>query len=217
MKAAVNKWKADASAARGELEHHGLGSDAFGRFGISALGFLRLASSSFFGFVLSFLAPGLGGGTLWIPGSLGRRPPTRRLGVPLLFLAGLGACSATATGPLVPRGRELFTSTTFDFGSDTSPGWSTGGSDPPSLAFDKADGATGTDKTGPSAGVGGSGSYLYAKASSPRIPGDLFTLSYDGSVCSVIGEGVSIVTFYYHMYGDDTAPRRAAWPRSFRA
>ena len=199
LKAAVNEWKADASVAEGRL--HSWGRAAFGRFGISALDFLRLASSSFFGFVLSFLAPGIGGGTLWIPGSLGRRPPTRRLGVPFLVVAGLGTCSATATGPLVTRGREL--STTFDFGSDTSPGWSTGGSDPPSLAFDKADGATGNNKTGPSAGVGGSGSYLYAKAGSPRIPGDLFTLSYDGSVCSAIGEGVSIVAFYYHMYGDD--------------
>ena len=41
-------------------------------------------------------------------------------------------------------------------------------------------------QTGPSAGVFGSGSYLYAETSSP---GDLFTLAYDGSTCSGTGLG----------------------------
>ena len=50
----------------------------------------------------------------------------------------------------------------------------------------------------PAAGVFGSGSYLYAETSSP---GDLFTLAYDGSMCSGTGMGGSTVAFHYHMYG----------------
>ena len=49
--------------------------------------------------------------------------------------------------------------------------------------------------------MGGSGSYLYAETSNPRVQGDLFTLAYDGSTCSDIGVGVSTVAFHYHMYG----------------
>ena len=89
---------------------------------------------------------------------------------------------------------------TFDFSSATSLGWSTGGGDPP-YEFTRREGTTPSSSTGPSAGVGGSGSYYYAEASSPRLQGDLFTLAYDGSACSAIGQGVSTVTFHYHMYG----------------
>ena len=49
--------------------------------------------------------------------------------------------------------------------------------------------------------MGGSGSYVYAEASFPRVQGDLFTLTYDGSACSNTGLGVSTVSFHYHMYG----------------
>ena len=45
------------------------------------------------------------------------------------------------------------------------------------------EGSTWSANTGPSAGVGGSGPYVYAEASSPRVQGDLFTLAYDGSRC----------------------------------
>ena len=71
-----------------------------------------------------------------------------------------------------------------------------------SRAFTKNEGKTLSYpyQTGPSAGVFGSGSYLYAETSSP---GDLFTLAYDGSTCSGTGLGVSTVAFHYHMY---TAP-----------
>ena len=55
--------------------------------------------------------------------------------------------------------------------------------------------------TGPSAGVGGSGPYVYAETTSPRVQGDRFTLTYDGSACSDTGLGVSTVAFHYHMYG----------------
>ena len=89
----------------------------------------------------------------------------------------------------------------FDNGIEASPGWSTGGGDPMTYAFTKKEGSTTSIGTGPSAGVGGSGPYVYAETSSPREQGDLFTLTYDGSACSDTGLGVSTVTFYYHMYG----------------
>ena len=89
----------------------------------------------------------------------------------------------------------------FDNGIEASPGWSTGGGDPITYAFTKNVGSTTSTGTGPSAGVGGSGPYVYAETSSPRVQGDLFTLTYDGSACSDTGLSVSTVTFYYHMYG----------------
>eukprot|EP00964_Phaeocystis_antarctica_P064408 scaffold38728_cov56-Phaeocystis_antarctica.AAC.8 len=92
--------------------------------------------------------------------------------------------------------------TSFDFSSTTSPGWSTGGGNPP-YAFTKTNGRTPSTGTGPSSGVDGSGPYFYAETSSPRAEGDLFTLAYDGSACSDIGLGVSTVVFHYHMYGTD--------------
>eukprot|EP00964_Phaeocystis_antarctica_P139492 scaffold104276_cov75-Phaeocystis_antarctica.AAC.7 len=90
--------------------------------------------------------------------------------------------------------------------SATSPGWSTGGGNPP-YAFTKKAGTTLSRNTGPSAGVGGSGSYYYAEASKPRLPGDHFTLAYDGSACSAIGT-VGTVTFHYHMYGSNMGELR---------
>ena len=109
--------------------------------------------------------------------------------------------------------------TTFDFSNANSPGWSNGSGDPP-YAFTKTDGSTPSSITGPSAGVGGLGSYLYAETSS-RAQGDLFTLAYDGSACSNTGLGVSTVTFYYHMYGAGmgelrltNAPGEAVWSLS---
>ena len=89
---------------------------------------------------------------------------------------------------------------TFDFSSATSPGWSTGGGDPP-YAFIRNEGSTRSNYTGPSAGVDGSGFYYYAEAPHPRVQGDLFTLAYDGSACSDTGVSVGTVTFRYHMYG----------------
>ena len=103
--------------------------------------------------------------------------------------------------PPLPQPPPSQPTTAFDFSSTTSPGWSSGGGDPPSYAFWQTTGQTTSHGTGPSAGVGGSGSYMYAEASSPRQKGDLFTLAYDGSACADIGLGVSTVAFHYHMYG----------------
>ena len=110
--------------------------------------------------------------------------------------------------PPPPRPPPSLPTTIFDFsGIATSLGWSTGNSygEPPyefaPYAFTKEEGKTPSSNTGPSAGVGGSGSYVYAETSSPRAKGDLFTLAYDGSACSRIVLGVNTVAFHYHMYG----------------
>ena len=110
-------------------------------------------------------------------------------------------CSACPPPPPSPPSQPT---TTFDFsgGVDTGLGWSTGGGDPATFAFtSKTEGRTPSSYTGPLAGVGGPGPYVYAETSSPRAQGDLFTLTYDGSACSDIGLSVSTVTFHYHMYG----------------
>ena len=51
------------------------------------------------------------------------------------------------------------------------------------------------------AGVNGSGSYFYAELKDVEASGEIFTLAYNGSVCSDIGQGVSTVAFHFHMYG----------------
>ena len=87
----------------------------------------------------------------------------------------------------------------FDFLSSTTTGWSTGSGDPLVAPYPftwHAYGGTKSTATGPS----GSISYYYAETSSPRVQGDTFTLSYDGSEC-LSGEVVSTVAFRYHMYG----------------
>ena len=86
----------------------------------------------------------------------------------------------------------------FDF-ETTSPGWSTGGTQPPSFPFTRDSGGTPSGSTGPSAGADGSVYYYYAETSSPRQQGDLFTLSYDGSACP--SHVIASVTFQYHMWG----------------
>ena len=112
------------------------------------------------------------------------------------------ALCTTPWPPPAPPSPPSSPRTTFDFsdGIAASSGWSTGGGEPP-YAFTKREGSTSSSNTGPSAGVGGSGSYVYAETSSPRVQGDLFTLAYDGSACSGTGAGVSTVAFHYHMYG----------------
>eukprot|EP00964_Phaeocystis_antarctica_P080904 scaffold50546_cov54-Phaeocystis_antarctica.AAC.1 len=71
--------------------------------------------------------------------------------------------------PLPPPSQPT---TIFDFsgGIAAGLGWSTGGADPATqaYAFNKREGGTSSGGTGPSAGVGGSGSYVYAETSSPR-------------------------------------------------
>ena len=102
-----------------------------------------------------------------------------------------------------PTGHHML----FNFSTASSPGWSTGGGDPP-YAFTRMSGATPSNNTGPSAGVGGSGYYYYAETSSPRAQGDLYTLSYDGSACTPSGEQIKSVELQLHMYGSSMGTLR---------
>ena len=105
-----------------------------------------------------------------------------------------------------PRHRRHLSSTTFDFNAASSAGWLTGVGG--AFDFTRRTGGTPSDGTGPSAGYGGSGYYFFAETSSPRSPGDLFTLAYNGSACSDPGDMVSAVAFQYHMYGRDIGTLR---------
>jgi hypothetical protein len=97
--------------------------------------------------------------------------------------------------PPAPLPQSMPPSHVFDFGTDSTPGWSNGGGDPP-FAFTRSSGSTPTFNTGPSSGPG---DCYHAEASLPRVSGDVFALAYDGSVCASLG-GVSTVIFQYHMH-----------------
>ena len=94
----------------------------------------------------------------------------------------------------------------FAFDAGLPAGWTNGGASPP-YAWSLGSGTTPSGScewiTGPSSGFGGSGSYLFAEASSPRQPGDLFEVTYDGSACSTLGLLIESVEFQHHMYGHD--------------
>ena len=108
------------------------------------------------------------------------------------------------TMPSPPSPPPSQPTTVFDFSSATTPGWSNGGGDPP-YAFTRTEGAV--PFIGDGTGIGWFGSYFYVEATR-RSPGDLFTLAYNGSVCSDIGQCVSTVAFRYHMYGADMGQLR---------
>ena len=111
-----------------------------------------------------------------------------------------GSCSYGTD--CVDCGARSSASNVFSFDEPAnSPGWSTGGSSPASYAWRRWSGQTPSSYTGPSSGYGGSGYYYYAESSAPRAPGDLFSLRYDGSVCSSVGLVIASVNLRYHMYG----------------
>ena len=139
------------------------------------------------------------------------RARSNRLGIVLALLGGASATTTTfdfssqvPSGSLVPSGSQAPSGSPCL--STTSPGWSTGGGGGSASPFAftcVAEGATPSPNTGPSAGVGGNGTYFYAEANAPRAPGNYFTITYDGSACSDSAEGVSVVIFSYHMYGSN--------------
>ena len=65
----------------------------------------------------------------------------------------------------------------------------------------RTSGGTPSSQTGPSngPGSGGTGFYYFEEASSPRRPGDVFELRYDGSDCPL---GITKISFRYSMYGE---------------
>lgn len=116
--------------------------------------------------------------------------------------------------PLPPM--HPITTFTFDFANATTPGWSTGGGPgefPPWAFYWQSGGEAQTWRqapdhpTGPSAGVRNGSYYYVALAWSgqgflPGGVGKVFSLAYDGSVCTALNLSVSTVAFHYHMYGD---------------
>lgn len=88
----------------------------------------------------------------------------------------------------------------FDFSDGVPTGWQTGGpsASGPTYAFTLASGRTPSSNTGPSAGPGGTGWYLFAEVTGPRQLGDVYVLAHDGSSCN---EAVSSISFQYHMFG----------------
>jgi len=116
------------------------------------------------------------------------------------------APSPSSPPPAAPPSPPPPPGASFDFASSNTPGWTTGGSG--KYAFTRTSGGTPSGSTGPSAGVGGTGYYYFAEASSPRRTGDKFTLAYDGSVCASQGMVVSGVSFFYHMKGNQIGTLR---------
>ena len=88
-------------------------------------------------------------------------------------------------------------SVTYDFETSSTPGFSNGGGNPP-YAWTRSAGRTPSRFPGPSAGVGGSGVFYFAEASS-RSPGDLFKMNFD--TCATAGQIAHAVDFSYHMHG----------------
>ena len=94
----------------------------------------------------------------------------------------------------------VVTSVTFDFATESTAGWSSGGSG--TSAFMRNSGGTQSALTGPVSGpLNGTGFYYYAETSYPASVGDVFTLNYDGSACSEQGLVVGSIAFSYHMRG----------------
>lgn len=121
-------------------------------------------------------------------------PPLSNKSFATNMLGNVSSIAAASVGPTA----QLFN---FDV-SHLPSGWATGGGTPATYPFKARSGATGTGSTGPQADhTTGSGTYYYAETSSPRVAGDVFTLTYDGSACLNAALRVETVTFWYHMYG----------------
>ena len=69
--------------------------------------------------------------------------------------------------PAPPLGPPGSAHHSFRFETAVTPGWSTGGGNPP-YTFSRRSGSTPSSATGPASGFGGTGYYYYAETSSPR-------------------------------------------------
>ena len=110
-------------------------------------------------------------------------------------VGGFTNCAALASAPYT----ESFDGPQWDTGTgDISPCWTrtpTSG-----YAFESNTGGTGSFNTGPSAGLGGAGNYVYTEASSGTT----------GSTAEIISPEIDLtplttpyMTFYYHMFGSE--------------
>ena len=116
----------------------------------------------------------------------------------------------------------LSTPTTFTFASSITPGWTT-----PSVAGTYAF----TRRVGSTYGCSGSGNQQFGPASGPddggyyinihkdnNWPGDVYTLSYDGSACTAPHGFIGSLDFQYHMTGSTlkvmSAEGEVLWSKS---
>eukprot|EP00966_Prymnesium_polylepis_P185199 4292322-Prymnesium_polylepis.1 len=112
-----------------------------------------------------------------------------------------GLCPSPPSPPPPPPGHVFTWDPQDEEGTHALSSWSDGGAYP----FTRTSIGTPTTSTGPQLNTHGhhgpnaqSQYYMYAEASSPRQPGDLFALVYDGSECTLDGKIVSLITFDYH-------------------
>ena len=121
--------------------------------------------------------------------------------------------------PPAPLGGYASAHFNFELPLSEWPDWTTGLTSPENgealggtpYGLHRQKGSTQSPDTGPTSGHGGFGYYYYAEASAPRLPGDVFELSYDGSICDDIGH-VARIAFYYHMRGEDMGRLQVVTP-----
>ena len=134
--------------------------------------------------------------------------------------------SFLCSGPAVLLSDPTASSMLFNFESSDNPGWTTAATEPSGhpppgtvqpYGWRRDSGGTPSGSTGPTSGYNGGTWYWYMEASSPRVNGDVFEISYDGSICNVVG----FISFAYHMFGSNTgslsviaADGRTMWTRS---
>jgi len=117
----------------------------------------------------------------WLPvlmAVVGMPPPSPPTSPPLPSPPPRSLPSPPSSPPSPPPAQPT---TAFGFSSATSLGWSNGGGDLP-YAFTRTNGGTPSSGTGPSSGVDGTGTYLYADSSSDLIS----TLGNNSAVSRII-------------------------------
>jgi len=107
--------------------------------------------------------------------------------------------------PPAPPPSAPITSFSFDF--DSAAGRADWASGVHGIAW-TAGKRTPSRGTGPQSGdhTSGSGDFYFTETSSPRREGDVYDLTYMGSVCGTLG--IERISFWYHMYGSNIGSLR---------